>query len=334
MSDNADNTPTPTETPEQSLDDFEKDLFGSDTAPAKVEETEEEVESAEEVDTASEEETPPEDDSSTEDAESEEEVAEEEEDAPKPQKKTRAQERIEELNSKYREEERRRIELEARLKALEEGSDKEGNETPKPTAKEGDPQAPTPDDVDSEGNKKYPLGEFDPKFTRDTVTFMMAQERAKMEEEQQEMRKRAEQDQARQELQQNWEQQLEPARQRYADFQEKGQELVDSFNDLDAGYSEYLTNTLMRLDNGADVFYHLASNPELAHEIVNKGPALASVELGKISAAVGSVSETNPTPTKVTKAPPPPPRAKGTGTPKKRDILNNLDDFEASFFKG
>src|SRR3546814_11078038 len=86
-------------------------------------------------------------------------------------------------------------------------------------------------------------------------------------------------DNARAALQSEWQAKLGPAQERYPDFKEKGEELIENFTDLDEAYGEYLSSTLMSMEYGPDVLYYLASNPEEAKKIVTSGPQKDSIAL-------------------------------------------------------
>lgn len=313
---------------EQSLDAFEAEFF-SGKAPVKQPAVQEDpVETDETNDNPVEVET-------TSDTVDDNANDEENDDTPAKQE-TRAEKRIRELNAKYREEERKRQELEERLAKLE----KPTTETPtdKNTTTEtsgNERKAPHWDDEDANGNKKYPLGQFDPQFNADLVRFTVQEEQRVIEEQREAREQQRRAEEANAIAQEEWNKKLAPALERYPDYKEKGQELIDQFADLEPSYGNYLTDTIRAIDNGPEVFYHLASNPELAKQIVAKGPVVATVELGRLSAILSEdSSETNKTParTKVTKAPTPPPTVRGNATPRTKNIDDNLDDFESVFF--
>lgn len=324
----------PVETPEMTttddnLDSFEAEFFGSGKAPVEQPVEETEVDETEETN-----ETPVEVEDTTEEV-NEESNEDEEEGGTPPKQETRAEKRIRELNAKYREEERKRLELEERIAKLE----KPTTETPtdnktQPETNSEAPKAPHWDDEDENGNKKYPLGQFDPNFNADLVRYTVQEEQRQYEARQRENEQRTRLQQAEQAAQEQWEEKLAPALERYPDYVDKGQELINQFSDLEPAYGKYLTDTIRAIDNGPEVFYHLASNPELAKAIVSRGPAAATVELGRLSALLDEGNEETsktPTRTNVTKAPAPPPTVRGRATPKVKN-LDDLDDFESVFF--
>ncbi len=322
MSENLDTTNVDTtDVTEPSLDEFEAEFFsGKAPEPKPVED----VEDTGDTKTELTEETAVED--TTEELDTPDDDQEETDDNEVPKKESRAEKRIRELVAKTRELER----------LLEEKADKEvqPKEQPKPvTNTDEGPKAPHWDDEDENGNKIYPLGQFDPAFNADLVRYTIQAENRKLEEARSQTEQQRKAQEAEATLQTQWEQKLAPVQERYPDFVDKGQELIDQFADLEPNYAKYLTDTIRAIDNGPEVLYHLANNLELAQEIVRQGPALATVALGRIAAKFDTEANTEtPTRTKVTNAPPPPPRARGTAAPKTKN-LDDLDDFEEVFFQ-
>lgn len=305
------------------LDDFNT-LFHTGKAPEPKEEK------AEDADEPLVEETDPEvedDDLAPEDEDDEAEAKEE----PKP-KKNRFQERIDQLNEKARTERERADALEARLKKLEEAA----APLKKAEAEEKN-DGPQPTDLNEDGSDKYPLGEFDPQYQRDFIKHTLKQEReaqkAEIEKEKQQEAANAE----RAELETEWQAKLEPAQERYPDFHERGEDLLEAFVDLDPAYGEFLSSTIMNLPNGPDVLYYLASNIDEANRITKLGAVSAVIALGRIDAQFDGEKEEKPVQRKKTSsAPPPPPRNKGTqaSVAEVPDDTDDLDAFEAKFYKG
>ena len=325
MSENLENIDVTNNTAtEQSLDDFEQELFSGKAPEPKPVEKESEDDNVN--DSTEENADPVKDKTETLDEEGEE----DEGDGPSepPKKESRAEKRIRDLVAKTRELERKLEEKETAAKPVETPKSEEQQSTA--------PKAPHWDDVDDKGNPKYPLGQFDPQFNADLVRFTVQEEQRRFEEKQATTEQQRRQQEAQEAAQREWESKLAPALERYPDFQDKGQELIDNFSDLEPNYAAYLSDTIRAIDNGPDVLYYLADNPELARDIVNKGPAMATVMLGRISAMFDGDSATTktketPASAKVTKAPTPPPRVRGTALPKTKD-LDNLDDFEEALF--
>lgn len=257
-------------------------------------------------------------------------LADEPDEPPAP-KKTRAQERIEQLLEKERLAQERARAAEAELQRYKEA----GKEADKAPEKAADKKAPHWDDKNEDGTDKYPLGQFDPQYAEDHIKFAVQEqlERTRAEQEAQAERRAAEEAQAQ--AQAEWQSKLEPARERYPDFQEKGERLLETFVDIDPAYGNYLESVIMSLPNGPDVLYYLASNTDEAANIVKSGPMVATVALGRIDAGFGKSAEPTKVSARPTKAPPPPPTNKGTvaAVAEVADDTEDLDAFEAKFFK-
>lgn len=310
------------------LDTFSAELFGQSAVteePASSEDvTEQTDDDALETETTN---TQEEDDAlSTED-----EIKEEEAPAEPAPKKTRFQERIDELTAGKREAERKAAELETRLAKLEEAKQ---TTAPSPAPK-AETEGPDPYAKNEDGTDVYALGEYDPAYLKDYVNHLMSNK------EQEAVTKQAEQAQAtaieaeRIALQESWESKLEPARERYPDFQEKGQELISSFDGIDPAYGEYLSAQIMDLDFGTDVLYYLATHPDEAQAIVESGARKATVALGRLDAKFGFSEEEKQKVRKVSQAPTPPPTNKGAAQVGSEvpDDTNDLDAFERKLFK-
>lgn len=317
---------TPVGMEDTDLDAFAADFFGQKSEHSEPASSEGEKETEEAVDDALEQtDTQVEDDTLAED-----DIEEEAEEDPKP-KKSRFQERIDELTGKAREAERREMALQAKLDEVLAKLNKDEKPEQKADIKT-DKNEPTPDDLDADGNEKYPLGEFDPRYIRDLTKFTLEQERNALNEERQRQEAQAKADEARKELQTGWNSKVETAQERYPDFLEKGEALVDTFGSIDQAYGEYLSATLMQMEYGTDVLYYLANNPDIAKQIVDSGPTKATIALGRLEAKFAVASEEPPKKIKPSQAPVPPPVNKGTNPPV-LDDLDDLDAFSAKLFK-
>lgn len=255
----------------------------------------------------------------------------EEEKAPKP--KSRLEKRIEKLLENERIQRERADRAEAELRKTKEPEAPKPVPTPTKTEK-----APHFDDKNEDGTDKYPLGQFDPSFQEDHIKHILAEGLAAQKAQLEQEAKDKEARQAQETLTNAWNEKLEPAKERYPDFQEKGQELLDTFSGIPQDYGEYLTATIMSLDNGPDVLYFLAENIDEAERIVRLGFTGAAVALGKIDARfeadVDVEEKPKPRP-KPSKAPPPPPRNKGSNAAvvEVPDDTDDLDAFSAKLFK-
>lgn len=309
------------------LDTFSAELFGQSAVTEEQASSEDVIEQTDddalETETTN---TQEEDDALS----TENEIEEEAPAQPAP-KKTRFQERIDELTAGRREAERKAAELEARLAQLE-----AAKQNPEPTqAPKAETEGPDPYAKNEDGTDVYALGEYDPAYLKDYVNHLMANK------EQEAVTKQAEQAQAaaieaeRIALQESWESKLEPARERYPDFQEKGQELISSFDGIDPAYGEYLSAQIMDLDFGTDVLYYLATHPDEAKAIVESGARKATVALGRLDAKFGFSEEEKQKVRKVSQAPTPPPTNKGATQvgAEVPDDTNDLEAFERKLFK-
>lgn len=324
-----------------SLDDFEKEFFqrGSpkeqeidsgtvDPATEEAEPSEENNETAEnETETDTEQ-----DQDQDQDEEQEEPEKDEKEDKLRLKPKKKAQDRIDELTRKVRESERREADLAKKLEELA----KPKEEVVQPPVDKG---PPSPDDVDDKGEPKYPLGEFDPAFARDNISYATAQAREAIRQEAEaekaaaaKQAEEAEQQKAIENLQGEWEEKLQKASETIPDVRTKGAALEPIFGSLDPSYGEYIAATLMSLDHGPEVLYYLAENIDEAMEIVSSGPVKATIALGILEAQMAGVKKKE---VKVTNAKEPPKiTARGHGGMfSVRGDTEDLDAFEKEFFK-
>jgi len=317
------------------LDAFSSSFFGENKTadePAKAA-AEEEIEEAvddETVDVEEGEDVTESDD----DADQDDEDSDDEEEKPqKPEKKqSRFQERINELTEARRQAERREADLLDRLKALE--AQKEGS-TPAPSKTVSTNEAPTPADTNEDGTDKYPLGEFDPNFIRDLTKHTIKEAQAEADAERQKTDSQREAEKNAQKIQGEWQEKQGPARERYPDYAEKVASLEDVFSGIDQSFGDYLAQTVMEMDKGADVLYYLANNPDEAKSIVESGGVKAVIRLGRLESRFLE-RETPPTPKpKVSSAPTPPPQNKGSagGRRSVAPDTDDLDAFAAQFFK-
>jgi hypothetical protein len=332
-----DDTNTSVEPMDVDLDTFSAEFFGQN----KVDDTLEQASSDVEEETPDDSDAPQENDTHVDEDddtlapdEDEEEDVEEVDETPKP-KKNRFQERIDELTSKAREAERRNAELLERLNALEQN--KKTEPEPIKAVANTNTTGPTPDQLNEDGTEKYPLGEFDPNYIKDLTLHTLREEREK--EQQAQLAKQQEEvdKQVKLELAADWQEKLAPAKERYPDFQEKGELLFETFEQIDQKYGEYLATTLMSLEYGPDVLYYLSNNLDEADKIVKSGPTKAVIALGRIEAKFADVAaEKQLSKPRVSKAPVPPGHLnKGTSSvkPAVKGDEDDLDSFAREFFK-
>lgn len=247
--------------------------------------------------------------------------------------KSKVEKRIEQLLEKERLANERAAAAEAKLREKEAEATKAA---PAQKVEADTSKAPHYDDKNEDGTDKYPLGQFDPQYAEDRLEHTLATQLKAHKEALEAEREQESRQKAAAAAQEAWNAKLAPVQERNPDFQEKGQELIDSFVDLDPAYGEYLTNTIMSMEHGPDVLYHLASNIDEANRIVAMGPLGATLALGRIEAGFLVEQDKQTSPRKVTKAPTPPPVNKGAAVsvPDVPDDTEDLDAFEAKFFKG
>ena len=207
---------------------------------------------------------------------------------PEPVKKKTAKERINELTAARKEAERlveaekaEKAALAARLAELESKLKAEPTPAPTPATKE---DAPSPSAVNEDGTLKYPLGEFDPLYIADLTRYTIDS----VSKEREAQAKIAEQQKAQQEynqaLQNQWNTKIAETEAKLPDFRTKSQDLVGTFSTLAPDYGEFLAQTIMGMDAGPEVLYHLANNLDEAKQIVDKGPLGAALALGRLEA--------------------------------------------------
>lgn len=299
------------------LDAFSKGFFGQESEPASSEaEQEPTAEASEDVTEAQ-----------TTDPELDDVI----EETP-PVKKT-VQDRINEL---VRQREDAKRDAKAELDNLRKEFEEKLNALRPPTERKS--AEPQPTDQNTDGSDKYPLGEFDPTYIRDLTRFTLEQERTQAKIRDEEERKTREVQTQQQALAQAWNEKLAPAKERYPDLDVKGQALINNFANLEQGYAQYLTNLIMSMDQGPDVLYYLASNPDEAVKIVNSGAQRATLTLGRIEAKfIDAEAQKTLAKPKVSKAPEPPQvQTRGTGGGGRVSVegdTDNLDAFSKEFFR-
>lgn len=310
------------------LDTFSTEFFGRSEVEPEASTSDVVEEDEQSSDAQKENSTIEDDDTLATEDEAEEGEPVDETDAAKP-KKNRFQERVDELVGRQRETERK---LQAALDELAQTkSTKEKDPEPAPKARVPDTaDLPNPLDKNDDGTDKYPLGEFDPTYIRDVTLHTFRQERAAEEQAKVQQAEAAKIEAERQELTTNWNEKLGPAKERYPDFDEKGQQLDATFATIDQGYGEYLASTLMSMDYGPDVLYYLANNLDEAAKIVNSGPTKAVIALGRLEAKFADFAEEKQKARpRVSSAPPPPGQVnKGTSVAK-ATVRGDEDDLEA-----
>lgn len=102
--------------------------------------------------------------------------------------------------------------------------------------------------------------------------------------EQREAELKAESEAVAKQIEEGYKERAEEARKRFEDFDE-------ALNASETTFPEFFIQSIRELDNGPDVAYFLAKNPETREELKAMTLGKAIAELGKISAALGAVEE-------------------------------------------
>jgi hypothetical protein len=325
------------------LDAFEEKFFERETPEEKKsEEVEEKVPENEDDPLAAEEDkdAPAKTGDEDEAEEDEGEDKEESEPEPKPKPKSKAQQRIEKLLERERLANDRANALEARLAALEAQKPKEiKREERTPTLRETlDANAPNPDTLDEDGNPVYALGEFDPKFISDLTEFTIDQKmQARQEQAQKEAQSKLIAEQQRV-IQENWHSKLEAYEAEVPEVREEITDLVETFQNIEPSYGEYLASVIMANESGPQIMHYLSQNIGEAQKIVASGPSAATLAIGRLEArlSLSNQQQEEKRNTKRVSDAPPPPESRSRGAGGKFSVAPDTDDldaFEKAFFK-
>lgn len=267
-----------------------------------------------------------EEESDDEPEEGEEETAEEEEDSkPKGKKKKNSvQDRIDELTAARREAEREADRWRAIAEERERNQNKGKEEESNTKDSNAEPEVAAPDVTDKD---KYPLGDLDPQYQADLLDYKLEQRIAQLEKERQ-TSEQQKAEQARQAaLQQEWETKMQDAETRHENYRETVASLEGEFKGVDPAHGQFIAETVMRMENGPDVLYHLATNPDTVREIINSNPVNAALALGRLEASLATDSGPKRK-VKETKAPPPP-KSVNKGNKVSLSVKPDTDDLDA-----
>jgi hypothetical protein len=328
-----DDTNTPVESTDVDLDTFSTEFFGQDKVDEEPASSDVEEETEEDNDAQEDQDTHADEDDDTLAPDEDEATEAEGSEVPKP-KKNRFQERIDEVVGKQRETERKLEEALAKLQNLQQ----EPKPEPEPIKAVADTTTgPRPDELKEDGTEKYPLGEFDPNYIKDLTLHTLREERDNEKRLSMQAEQEKQDAQVKLEIAESWTEKLGPAKERYPDFQEKGEQLFTSFESIDQKYGEYLATTLMTLDYGPDVLYYLSNNLDEADKIIKSGPTKAVIAFGRIEAKFAdAAAEKQLSKPRVSKAPAPPGHLnKGTSSAKAaiKGDEDDLDAFARELFK-
>lgn len=317
------------------LDTFEEKFFAED-APEEVEVVEDTE--ADALATSEDKDAPAETGDEDQDAEEEAEPdPDQEEEKPKAKGKKSFQERIDELTRQRYEAERRAQEREALLLRRLEALESQTKEPTQPVQAQLPQGAPDPDAVNANGDRIYPLGEFDKAYVADLAKFTVNQEIAAENYRRQQQELLGRLNEAQEVLKQSWAQKVEDAAKENPDIRDNIASLANSFTGIDPAYGEYLAVTIMSAENGPEIMDYLSQNIGEAQKIVASGASAATYAIGRLDAQLsrGRSNQEEKRNRTVSHAPVPPGQTtKGRkGHVVVRGDTDNLDAFEKVFYK-
>lgn len=244
-----------------------------------------------------------------------------------------AQKRIGELTRKFREEERLRIAAERRLRELEaRGGDDDGESAGKPAGTADKKKAPAADEKkDGEKEPKpedYEFGELDSRYIRALARYEADQRFAELEAKREERQQQEQLTAQQRAAQEKFQARIEEGEEKYEDFHEK---VVLGAEEGTWPLSQVLGELIVESEVGADIAYHLATNPDEAATVYRQSPLEQARYFGKMeakfSAAPAAASEKEPAKPKTPKAPAPVDTPRGRGG--KFQVTADTDDFAA-----
>lgn len=178
-------------------------------------------------------------------------------------------------------------------------------------------------DNDAEPNPEaYPLGDTDPQYLKDMGAFgaRSAMKEARAQDAEQAERNAAQAEASR--IDANWAQRETAAEEKYPDYDEKVRRGAEA---KAWPCTPIMAHTIKTSEQGADVAYHLASNPDEARRIEALDPVSQIRAIGRLEA---QLADSTPKPKTVTDAPAP--LAPARGQSGKFQPPPDTDDF-ASF---
>jgi hypothetical protein len=225
-----------------------------------------------------------------------------------------AHQRIAELTAKLRQAER---DLETARKPADEKVD-----TPVTTLAKPDPNAKNAD-----GSDKYEFGEADPEYLADLTDWKVEDKLAQRDAKTAEDQRAAKVKEMTTGLDTAWQEKATAAVDRYPDFNKV---VLESAAAGDWECGPIVAIAISASDQGADIAYHLASNPKEAAElnkIAQTDPMEAARRFGRLEARFEAKSETK-APAKLTEAPEPP-QHRARGGSGKFEVDGSTTDFAA-----
>jgi len=216
-----------------------------------------------------------------------------------------AQGRVNAMRIKQTEAERRAEAAEQRLAALERGDTKtQKDHLTTQTAAAKDEGKPDPD--------KYKYGVLDDQYQSDLATFNVEKAWAAKQAQEDSTRQTQAAEREAQEFAKRAEATLAKGAAKYDDFQAL---VVEGAANNEWPLSETLGKLIVQSEVGADIAYHLASNPKEAREVAGKTPLEQAAYFGRLEArfsADPAAKKPEPEP-QTPKLPPPPKQPRGAG---------------------
>lgn len=221
------------------------------------------------------------------------------------------EERFANLDRQLREEQDRRADLERRLEEA----------TKKPEEKVDDKKARPEGLLEGEPNPEdYEYGEADPSYIKDSSTF-----HARMEFQRQESERALKTE--FEQIEAGYKERVETVREHYPDYDEKVVKGAEGDNPAWVA-TPVMALAMRTADNGPDVAYHLATNPDESRRIAKLSPLEQAREMGRLEGRFERQKEeaAKPAPKRLSSAPKPPTNvARGAGG--KFKVEPDTDDF-------
>lgn len=241
--------------------------------------------------------------------------------------KKSVQERINELTRARREAERRVEALQAEL-----NQSRSVAKPAEPAAKVADTSAAAETAQGVPNPESYDFGELDSRYIRDLARYEADQRYAELREQDRQERLQTQQQQQQQAAHAKFQTRVEEGSKKYEDFYEK---VVIGAENVAWPLSPELGQLIVESDAGADIAYHLATNPDEAARIFAQSPLEQARYFGRMeskfsaaqSAAPGEDAKDETATAKTPKAPPPVTPAKGAGG--RSPVSANTDDFSS-----
>lgn len=156
---------------------------------------------------------------------------------------------------------------------------------------------PAPQDVDDKGKPKYKTYED---YVEDLADWKAEVRLTDFQKQQAENAAKSQVEAAQRRVSEGWSKQVEAARKNHADFDQ-----VALAKDLNIPAGSAVEQWILRSDQGTELLYHLAKNPDKLNAIHAMHPVDAARELVLVEAELAEPEEAKPTTKRVSSAPPP-----------------------------